>query len=118
MRPKAKSTKYLAKKVRELAKLILKERAVTDRLIHRTKNVVHITGKSWREINLLVLGTLATAYPEDKVPNPYYMDISGFLDAATMEDNWAYTSDLPSVKEIMEAMNRGAGTDNYQDFIA
>lgn len=95
------NNKFIATKIRDLAKLILQERAVTERVERHFKNLVRITGKSYRSVQLLTLWAIIQAYPTGCLPNMIYLDIEGFIDAATTENNWAKVKDLPKTSDIM-----------------
>lgn len=58
------NNKFIATKIRDFAKLILKERAVTERVVRHFKNLVRITGKPYRSVQLLTLWAIIQAYPQ------------------------------------------------------
>ena len=100
------NNKFIATKIRAFAKLIMKERAVTERVERCFKNLGRITGKSYRSIQLITLWTIIKAYPQGCLPKMVYLDIEGFIDAATAENNWAKVRDLPKTSDVMGAIER------------
>ena len=108
------NNKFIATKIRDFTKLILKERAVTERVVRRFENLVRTTGKSYRTVQLLTLWTIIKAYPQGCLPNMVYLDIEGFIDAATAENNWAKVKDLPKTSDVMGAIERKVDVGEYQ----
>ena len=101
--------KFIAARIRDLSKLILKDRGVTSRLQRRFKNILRITKMPARHIQVTVVWVLMHAYPNNNYPRMQYIDIEGYIDAAKREDNWAYTSDLPTIQDIVAALDRNVG---------
>lgn len=99
--------KFIASRIKDLAKLILKERIVNSRVARRFKNLVRITKRPARSVQLVIVWTLLHAHPENKLPTLIYLDIQGYIDAANAEDNWAYPGDLPAIADIVAAIERG-----------
>lgn len=104
--------KFIAARIRDLSKLILKDRDVTPRFMRRFKNVLRITKRSARNTQSTIIWVLMNAYPPGKHLQTQYIDIEGYLTAAKKEDNWAYTSDLPSIAEIV-AVDVGGDVNDY-----
>ncbi|MBQ9763653.1 MAG: hypothetical protein IJV92_04795 [Phascolarctobacterium sp.] len=108
------NNKFVATKIRDFAKLIMKERAVTERVERHFKNLVRTTGKPYRSVQLLTLWTIIKAYPKASLPHLTYLDIEGFIDAATAENNWAKVKNLPKTSDIMGAIERKVDVGEYR----
>ena len=105
------NNKFVATKIRDFAKLILKERVINGIVARCFEDLVRVTGKDHRSVQLLTLWTLIRAYNEECLPRVIFLDIQGFIDAASKEDNWAKAEDLPQITDIVRAIERKVDID-------
>ena len=105
------NNKFVATKIRDFAKLILKERVINGIVARCFEDLVRVTGKDHRSVQLLTLWTLIRAYNEEGLPRVIFLDIQGFIDADSKEDNWAKAEDLPQITDIVRAIERKVDID-------